>query len=278
MAASQTSPALPATLRLWAARARMDAMFVVRSPRIAVTWLVTDLMVAVVGVAVVALVAARFGGIGTWSGYHVLFLLAYSALCGGVVDVLFSFNVSMISRRIGRGQLDHALLQPHPMWRVLLTEGFSPCSSAAGLVSALVLMAWAGPGVDVPVGWMLVNLAASVTVGLSYQFIWGSIAFWAPMGAEEVNSRTGSVIWLRAYPLDAAGRGLRVLLLTALPTGLLAWFPARALLGLSSPWTLWATPAAAGVFAALAALVFRKGLRHYARTGSRRYSDRGHRR
>ena len=64
-----------------------------------------------------------------------LFLLGYALLVRGVIDTFFNYNVAFISRRIGRGQLDHMLVQPQPLWMALLTEGFAPFSGS-GMLAA----------------------------------------------------------------------------------------------------------------------------------------------
>ena len=115
---------------------------------------------------------------------------------------------------------------------------------------------------------------------MAFHFIWGTLAFWAPRGAEEVNSETNHLLsQLRPFPLDGIGALGQVGLLTIVPVGFLAWYPSRALLGVDpSSATLAVTPLAGLVFAVAATIVFRLGLAHYARTGSSRYSDFGHRR
>jgi ABC-2 type transport system permease protein len=83
---------------------------------------------------------------------------------------------------------------------------------------------------------------------------------------------------LKQYPLNGSGGLLRFGLLTALPVGFLAWIPCRALLGMDgTALAIYKTPLAAVVFGLLAAAAFGKGMRYYARTGSQRYSDLGHR-
>ena len=81
---------------------------------------------------------------------------------------------------------------------------------------------------------------------------------------------------MRIFPLDNLGSLLTGTLLTVLPVGFVAWRPAQALLGLN-PAALWQTPLAAVAFWLLAATAFKKGFRHYARVGSQRYSNFGHR-
>lgn len=67
------------------------------------------------GVTAVFLLAERFEGIGLWSRDQIVFMLGYAALVRGFLDMGFSYNVLHISRRIGRGQMDHTLVQPQPV-------------------------------------------------------------------------------------------------------------------------------------------------------------------
>jgi ABC-2 type transport system permease protein len=272
-------------LRMWGLFARMDLLWLSRSTRDALIWLVSDLVARVAGVMTTLLLAERFNGIGGWSKDQIIFMLGYAMVVGGVLDTLFGYNVKMISRRIGRGQLDHMLVQPQPLWRLILTEGFMPYSQPIVVVLAGTLLAWSASHlpVDVTAGWLLLlvgNLVASATIVLAVQLGWGSLAFWAPRSAEEITMSTdGMVGALGTLPLDNVPRVLLGGLLTAMPVGFVAWVPARAITGVAPVWPGgFITLAAAPVFLAVAVLVFRKGLRHYGRVGSKRYSSFGHRR
>jgi ABC-2 type transport system permease protein len=272
-------------LALWRAAAVLDLMFAVRSPRQAAGYVLSDALLSVATASGTLLLAARFDGIGTWTRPQVLFMLGYAVLAAGLLSLLFGYNILYISRRLGRGQFDHTLLQPQPVWQSLLTEGFTPFSGGAELVPGLVLMAWSAPalGLTVTPGWvalLLLNLLSSATILFAFSFAWGAIAFWAPRAAEEISSSALRMMsQLKPFPLDGAGPLLTGGLLFALPAGFLAWYPCRALLGLDpAPYAVAVTPLAAAVLLAVALGIFRKGLRHYARTGSRRYSTFGHRR
>ncbi len=230
------------------------------------------------------LLAARFDGIGSWSRDQVLFLLGYSLLVRGLVESLFGANVAHISRRIGRGQLDHLLLQPQPLWMSLLTEGFAPFTGPGMVIAggALLLAGLARFASEPTLGWALLlalNLAASVAVVIGFSFMWGSLAFWAPRSAEEINSSTTRLMdQLRSFPLDGLGVGLLGGLLSVVPVGFVAWFPSRALLGLAGdPLHVLATPAFALAFGILAASAFYRGMKQYGRSGSSRYLSLGHR-
>ena len=113
---------------------------------------------------------------------------------------------------------------------------------------------------------------------VAFSFVWGSLAFWAPVGAHEISSQaTRIVAQLRMFPLDGLGKRLQLGLLSFLPVGFVAWYPSRALLEIGPPGTLLHTPLAALALALVAATVFRRGLRHYEQTGSQRYLPWGHR-
>jgi ABC-2 type transport system permease protein len=167
----------------------------------------------------------------------------------------------------------------------LLTEGFAPFSTLTLLVPGLSLMIWAlahGAHTVSP-GWLaalLLNLAASTVIVLAFNFLWASLAFWAPRAAEELNSATWSLLGgLAPFPLDGLGTGLVAGLLTVVPVGFVAWFPSRAILGLGGSGPVWlVTPLAAFLLSLAAWRVFWKGLHHYVQIGSGRYLALGHRR
>ena len=121
------------------------------------------------------------------------------------------------------------------------------------------------------------NVVASCAVVLAFSYLWGSLAFWAPVAAEEISSRAfGFMYQLKAFPLDGLSSFLLAGMLTVLPVGFVAWYPCRQLLGIAPP-DFWHTPLAAAAVSLVAAIVFRRGLKHYARTGSQRYVGWGHR-
>jgi len=271
-------------LQLWWLHAALDLGSVTQDLKTFVTYLFSDLITNTAAVTATLLLAERFAGIGRWTQVQIVFMLGYAIIAGGMLEVFFGFNVKVISRRLGRGQLDHSLIQPQPLWVIFSTEGFN-LTGLASVLPGLGLFWWALAHLEVAVtpGWLLLlllNVAASATIVLSFSFLYGSLAFWAPRAAEEVSSTALRALdQLKSFPLDSAGAGLVGGLLTFLPAGFVGWYPCRALLGLDSrPADAFATPAAALVFAGLATLAFRKGLRHYGRTGSQRYLSFGHRR
>ena len=264
--------------------ARLDFSFLMSDIKLALIWYTSDAVVNLASVAATLLLAERFSGIGAWTRDEVVFMLGYATIVSGALHMFFGYNVLMISRRLGRGQLDHTLAQPQPIWLSLLTEGFMPFSGAPMLLPGVGLLWWAGARLPLAItpGWLALlalNLASSAAIMLAFAFVWGSLAFWAPRSAEEISSSAVRLLdQLKGFPLDGVGPLLLGGLLGALPVGFVAWYPCRALLGLDeSAWAVWATPLAALLFAFATRIVFSKGMRHYGRTGSQRYSSLGHR-
>jgi ABC-2 type transport system permease protein len=264
----------------------MDLLYLARGPRAAITYYLSDLVIGIAAVTATYLLAERFDGIGAWSRPQVLFMLGYALLVRLLIDAFFNYNLAHISRRIGRGQLDHILVQPQPLWMALLTEGFAPVTGTGMLLPSAFLLISAGREIELQLspawfGLFLIDLLASIVIVMSFEYAWASLAFWLPRAAEELNSHTWNLlVTLSPFPLDGLPLWALGSLLTVVPAGLVAWYPSRALLGLDPP--SWASvailPGAALLFAALAGCTFLSGLRHYGRTGSSRYLDYGHRR
>jgi ABC-2 type transport system permease protein len=213
-----------------------------------------------------------------------MFMLGYAAMTTGLLEIFCGYNVLYIGRRLGRGQLDHTLLQPQPIWMALLTDGFNPFGASSAFLTGLGLVLWAGQSLSIAinVGWLVlcvVNLLASATIVLAVSFFWGSLAFFAPRAAEEINTPLMRMFdHLKLFPLDGLSGVMLSGLLTVVPVGLVAWYPCRALLGHTPVWyAVWITPLAAVLLALLTLAMFRQGMYHYACTGSSRYRDMGHR-
>lgn len=270
-------------LALWRLYAYMDFQLLTRSLRLFLTWTVADAVVKLASIAAMLLIAERFQGMGPWSKPQLYFMLGYATVVNGVLDTLFGYNVQYISRRLGRGQLDHTLIQPQPLWLSLLTEGFTPIEGSGTLLIGTGLMAWSLANLELALsaGWFAllgINMLASVAVVLACSFTVGSLAFWAPRAAEEISTPLLRMFGhLKQFPFDGLS-ALALGLVTLVPIGFMAWYPSRYLLGLDpAPVAGIVTPLVGLVMLGLARFAFTKGMRHYARTGSQRYHALGHR-
>ena len=270
-------------LRLWAFYARMDALWLLKDFRSFALYTVTDMIVNLASVAGVWLMAERFAGIGGWGKHQILFMLGYSLTVSGIMNMFFNWNIQYISRRIGRGQLDHVLIQPQPVWMTLLTEGFVPASGSgvlltgAGLlVYSLFKLQWSIS--PVWLGALGVSLLLSTAVNLTYSFLWGSLAFYAPAAAEEVCTSVIDLFsTLRNFPLNGMGKLWQAIMVTVLPVGLCAWVPSLSLQYGRVYAGFFGVLLFAVIYLLLTWIVYRRGMKHYVTKGSYRYHDRGHR-
>lgn len=271
--------------RLLKLYARMDLHWLLQDKATVLLVVITETLSNLSGMAGVLLLAVRFGGVGGLTADEILFMLGFFELADGLGWMLFgNYNVIHISRRIGRGQVDHMLIQPRPLWMQLLTEGFMPFSGCHGVLIGVILTGIAVARLDIvlsPVWFLLLlyYLVIHIVLRLSQSFLYGSAAFYKPVACEEISSMILDMnSQLGRFPLFGLPGWLGTLLHTVLPIGLLAYFPALALLkDLGKPTELAFPFVVASLFLTAALICFKKGLKHYAKYSCNRYKEMGHR-
>ena len=272
-------------LRLWRLYARMDLLWLTQDFSSALLVMLSETLGSLSGMAGVLLLAVRFGGVGGLSADEILFMLGFFELANGLSWILLgNYNVIHISRRIARGQLDHMLLQPRPLWLQLVTEGFMPFSGCHGLLVGIALTALAVHRLHLALtpGWVALLIFTIVIHGalqVSQSFLYGAMAFWRPVACEEISTMILDLgTQLGRFPLFGLPRWLLAVLHTALPIGLLGYFPALALLGMLDRRVAVTLPLlVAGLFVTAAIAAFRKGLKHYEIYSCPRYKRMGFR-
>ena len=285
MAEKSTRLSFKRIFALYAMSAKMDLAWLLRDRMFALLTIGADIVATIASISGVMLLAWRFRGIGGISEWDVLFMLAYNVMLGGVYITFFASNNGHISRLIGRGQFEHLFIQPLPLPAQLLTMGFMPFTASSGIYLGAGLMWWALSHMQFILPWwwvfaLLGSLIVSLFVMLGTSYLFATAAFYAPVQAEEISHEVMDVFFIiGTFPLSGMPRGLQLLLVTVLPIGLNAWFPALVLLN-KAPLGL---PAVlplivCGVLWAITSTVFKKGLNHYVKKGVNRYSARGHRR
>ncbi len=272
-------------MKLFAISAKMDLVWLLRDTKYAILGIVGDIVNNIATVSGAFLIASRFGGIGGMSADEVLFMMAFSTMNTGLFTMFGSANNIHISRIVGRGQLEHLFIQPLPLVLQLSTSGFSPFTGGSNIIMGIVLMVISVGRLSIQVtpAWVLMltaYLVATLAVIVARSYLVSSIAFYAPVAAEEISSTVIEGTWvLGTFPLSGMPLFIQVPLLTILPEGLMAWFPALCLLG-KPPLNLSAYYPV--LFALLLFLitriVFKKGLDHYVKKGSNRYVPFGFRR
>lgn len=271
--------------RLFKLYARMDAAWLMHDTKNCIFAVTGDLVSSLASISSVFLLSRRFAGVGALSSDEILLMLGYATSVAGLFQLFFGgSNTGYISRRVGRGQLDHMLMQPLSLFAQLLTEGFLPVSGSSALLSGIAVTAIAAARLEIAAsfGWIVLllgYLVCGVALILGYSFLFGSAAFYRPKAGEELSSvAIDALLSLSIYPLSGLSAAARFALLTALPAGTLAWLPTCILLNKTENGLLQLLP---GLMAAIACvfayIFFSKGLKHYGKVGSTRYRSMGHR-
>lgn len=269
-------------IRMFKIYGKMDLLWFLRDTKYCLMYIFSDMISTLAVVVGVFLLAVKFDGIGGMTEKEIIFMLGYSVLVEGVFALFFiSNNAGQISRTIGRGQMDHKMIQPVPVWMQLAAEGFSPVSGNGVLLCGIGLIYYSVSSSEINFSgiWivmLLINLTASCTIMVCTIYILSCTAFYAPAAAEEIASvGIGMFESLKNYPLGGMNKSIQIFFCSLIPVGMIAWFPSRILLGKFDIMIFMVGTAAA--FLILAILIFKKGMRYYAKYGSPRYSSFGHR-
>jgi ABC-2 type transport system permease protein len=271
-------------LRLLGISAKMDLAWLLRDSKYAIVMIITDIIQNVGMIAGMFLIAARFGGIGGMNTDEVLFMMAYSSMTTGIIMVFGANNNIAVSRIIGRGQMEHKFLQPLPLTVQMFTCSFLPFTGAGSFITGVVLMVISLGRLHLHITflWLLSLLAyqiATLTLIVARSYLVSSLTFYSPT-TEDLSMTIMMDTWfLSSFPLSGMPKFIQFPLLTIMPEGLMAWFPALCLLG-KPPLGL--TAYYPMLFALLITLIatyfFRKGMNYYVRKGSNRYVPWGFRR
>jgi ABC-2 type transport system permease protein len=207
----------------------------------------------------------RYRDVNGWRAADTVAIYAVTASAYGLA-VILGHGVSDLARRIHEGGLDAFLTQP----KDVLLQCVASRSEASGwgdLFSGVVLFAVAGHLAPATLPVCLVTALSGAAIFLSWNVMFHSLAFW--LGDTSTVSRQAwhFLILFSLYPSTIFGGWLKLLLFTALPAGFIGFLPVD-LLHRFSWGTLLAVAGAAAAYVALAALVFRLGLRRY-QSGSR---------
>ncbi len=225
----------------------------------------------------IGVILTRFVDLAGWNIWEIVFLYGFWMAGNSIYSLLF-FHVIDLEDFIVEGTFDRFLIRPlSPLLQLLTVRvdyngiGDSVFGIAALSLAASHLSLRFGPAQWV---FMLVMLFSSAVLELGLTLVLASVAFWTGRSAGLVYT-VNQVNWgmTQSYPLEMFGRGFRVLVTTLIPVAFINYYPARYLLGKTSPadpwyWLSFASPLVAAVLLGAAAIVWKKGLRAYNSTGS----------
>jgi ABC-2 type transport system permease protein len=171
-----------------------------------------------------------------------------------------------LSRKIVDGELDALLCQP----KSVLLRALAARSTASGwgdIASGLLMLAWSGrlTLVNLPIALLAIVLAALVLT--SSAVLMHSTAFWLGNVESVALTLHDFLIAFTLYPPSLFGAGLKTVLFTLLPAGLVVYLPVELIRHFSVQTALLAV-GGAGLHALVSGSLFYRGLRRY-ESGSR---------
>lgn len=214
--------------------------------------------------------------IGGFDAAEVIVMFGLSTTAFALADLLVG-NIEKIRVYVRQGLLDAVLVRPLSVLGQLVCIDFTIRRVARVVICAAVL-AIALPFAGVQWSWaraaLLVVALGSGTVFFSAIFVGtATIAFWWIDSGEFANGFTYGGRDFTTYPITVYNGLFQGLFAYAMGFAFVSYYPALALLGRADPlglpgWLAWCAPLVAGLAAALAAIIWRFGIRHYRSTGS----------
>ena len=203
----------------------------------------------------------RFGHVRGWQLADVMCLFAVAASgfglcvisCGGLPD---------LSRKVDDGELDAFLTQP----KSVLLQALASRTQASGwgdLATGVALLVLSDAVSLSNLPWVVVAVLCSFVTFTACGVLMHSLAFW--LGRTHALSRA---LWeftltFSLYPSALFGSGLKVVLFTLMPAGLVSYLPVE-LLRRPSLSALLACVLGTAAYASFALWIFSRGLRRYA--------------
>lgn len=230
----------------------------------------TGLLRALGTLAPIALVFGHRSEVMGWSAPEITLVVGLYFLMQGVLAGLVEPNLGEVVEAIRSGSLDFLLLKPADAQLLASVRRLAP-GRLWDVLAALLLCGWAlakmrAPGID--------DLAVAALMLISGFFamygVW-LLAICASFWFVRVDNLR-YLLWAATdagrWPLDVFSRGVRFLLLTLVPVGILTTFPARALRG---DWTaeMVASGCAVGIgFIIVSRAAWQRALRSYTSASS----------
>jgi ABC-2 type transport system permease protein len=214
--------------------------------------------------------------LGGFSLPEIAFLYAGSALCLGVADLVVG-NIERLGLRIRMGTFDGMLVRPVPAFVQVCADEFA-VRRLGRIAQGLGVFVWALTQLDID--WTPARLAMAPylvlcgsTIFIGVFTIGAAVQFWTADASELANSFTYGGSTLAQFPMTIYPREAVKALTFVIPITFVNWYPSLYILGRHDPLGLptavqFASPVAAAATIALAALVWRTGVRRYRSTGS----------
>ena len=228
-------------------------------------------LMQVVNVAFLSAIFAKVPAINGWSFWAVVAMFAMVAIAEGVGSLFFE-GMWNLAWQINQADLDYMLVRPYPI--VLQVSSMQiGINGLSNIVTGGIMLGAALTHIDAhwtPARVVLgiVVLLSAIVIKVAINLATNAASFWmqspSPLFAFAVH-QAGD---LARFPLSVYPLALKATLGFALPFAFVSFFPVSYILGHGSAWVGLLTPLVAVYCVAVAAWVFKRGLRRYESAGS----------
>lgn len=175
-----------------------------------------------------------------WNMYEVLLLQAVFLTSRGLAIPLFQGHFLTVHFQVRQGTFELSLLRPRSeilvcMTRNMSIQGFGRFVS--GIIFMVVVMQYLPAPAFAGILLFIVLFALSLLVQLSLTlFMSGTIFIW--VGNSRLLEMTDSILLFAKYPASIFSSAFQFLFSAVVPVGMVAFFPANALLGKEQPFLI----------------------------------------
>jgi ABC-2 type transport system permease protein len=227
-------------------------------------------------VVVVLVLFSQIMEMGGFTLPEVLLIYSLAGIAFGLSDLLVG-SLSNLGELVRTGTLDALLLRPLPAMAQICVSEFA-LRRVGKIATSLAVLGYVLTISEI--SWTPLRLAVLLCTPLTGLVLFGAIwvaatstTFWLVEGQELPNAVTYGSWMFTSYPVSVFSGWLLRLMAFVVPGAFVAYYPALAILGKADPLGLpavlqYCAPLVALLAAAVAALVWRAGLRHYVGTGS----------
>lgn len=235
-------------------------------------------LITVLEFAAFALVFTKFGGLGGWGLFEVMFLYGMVEFAFGLTDMVFDgFDSPTFSAHIRKGTLDQFLLRPANLMIQIFGSSLSfrrigRVILGAGIFGYAVL--------HNPQVWQLEKIAylPLVVLGMCFYFgalflVGATITIFTVDSTDAMNLFTYGGKDMMSYPMSIYADWLRIMFTFLFPVALVNYYPALFFLGKADPFGLpsfmpFLAPVAGCAMFLLAFSFWKFGLKHYQSVGN----------
>lgn len=219
---------------------------------------------------------ANVDELGGFSLTEVAFLYGGSALCLGLAD-LFLGNIERLGQRIRLGTFDQMMVRPLSVYVQVCADEFA-LRRLGRITQAALVFGWSVHALQL--NWTPARVAMvpyllvfGTMIFLAIFTIGAAVQFWTAESSELANAFTYGGSTLAQYPLTIYPREAIQAVTFVVPLAFVNWYPSLYILDRPDPLDLpqatqFAGPLAALLLTAVAAAVWRTGVRRYRSTGS----------